>query len=380
MGNEVGRLHVVDVEAGAAVPPEGHFLYARDTDKTYSSDGTTLTLFSTGGGAYTDEQAQDAVGAMVDTTLVYTDSTPLLSRAALTGDVTASAGSNATTIANDAVTYAKIQNVTDARLLGRSAGSSGDVQEITVGTNLSLASGNLKCTAYTLGILDVKPGSADTPDDDFSSGSLDAKWTAVYGSSGTVDLFATGTTIATYDLASRPGWLMVQVGKNLGNKVYLRQDYTLPDGNSIVAAFACNSGFNTVAGAVNNSLAYGIAVNSTDSDISSGTYTYIYADTQNLTGPRPIIVSSVGSNYTGPDNCMGLGNVIYFRISRVGTNYSHFMSTNGGVTWCFLGTKALGGAADNVWIFWSLDTTITGPAPISGCKFFRLGTNNIDPW
>lgn len=48
--------------------------------------------------AYSNEQAQDAVGGMVDTTLVYTDSTPLLSRAALTGDVTASAGSNATTL------------------------------------------------------------------------------------------------------------------------------------------------------------------------------------------------------------------------------------------------------------------------------------------
>jgi parallel beta-helix repeat protein len=47
---------------------------------------------------YTDELAQDAVGAMVDTTLVYTDATPLLSRAALTGAVTASAGSNTTSL------------------------------------------------------------------------------------------------------------------------------------------------------------------------------------------------------------------------------------------------------------------------------------------
>ncbi len=47
---------------------------------------------------YTDEAAQDAVGAMVDTTLVYTDGTPLLSRAALTGAITASAGSNTTAL------------------------------------------------------------------------------------------------------------------------------------------------------------------------------------------------------------------------------------------------------------------------------------------
>lgn len=47
---------------------------------------------------YTDELAQDAVGAMVDTTLVYTDLTPQLSRAALTGAITASAGSNTTAL------------------------------------------------------------------------------------------------------------------------------------------------------------------------------------------------------------------------------------------------------------------------------------------
>lgn len=49
-------------------------------------------------------------------------------------------------IDNDAVTYAKIQNVTDARLLGRSAGSAGDAQEITVGSGLSLAAGSLTAT------------------------------------------------------------------------------------------------------------------------------------------------------------------------------------------------------------------------------------------
>jgi len=52
---------------------------------------------------YTDEQAQDAVGAMVDGTLVYVDATPLLTRAALSGDVTAPQGSNATTLANSGV-------------------------------------------------------------------------------------------------------------------------------------------------------------------------------------------------------------------------------------------------------------------------------------
>lgn len=60
---------------------DGNFLYSGDVTQ------------------YTDELAQDAIGAMIDSSLTYVDATPLLQRAALTGDVTAAAGSNATTIA-----------------------------------------------------------------------------------------------------------------------------------------------------------------------------------------------------------------------------------------------------------------------------------------
>lgn len=72
-----------------------------------------------------------------------------LSSAELSGDVTTS-GSNATTIANNAVTtvkildanvtYAKIQDVSAAsKLLGRGDSGAGDVQEITLGTGLSMS-------------------------------------------------------------------------------------------------------------------------------------------------------------------------------------------------------------------------------------------------
>lgn len=68
----------------------------------------------------------------------------------LTGDVTAGpgSGSQAATIANDAVTYAKMQNVSAAdRLLGRgNGGGSGDVQEIALGTNLSLSGTTLNAS------------------------------------------------------------------------------------------------------------------------------------------------------------------------------------------------------------------------------------------
>ncbi|HMK26705.1 MAG TPA: hypothetical protein VK483_11815 [Chitinophagaceae bacterium] len=68
------------------------------------------------------------------------------SHPALTGDVTTASGSVATTIATNAVTFSKFQSITDNRLLGRSAGSNGNMQEITVGSGLSLSGGALSAT------------------------------------------------------------------------------------------------------------------------------------------------------------------------------------------------------------------------------------------
>lgn len=64
-----------------------------------------LSTFDTGDLAegsnlyFTDERAQDAVGGMVDSTLVYVDATPVLKRAPITGDVSVPDGSNTATLA-----------------------------------------------------------------------------------------------------------------------------------------------------------------------------------------------------------------------------------------------------------------------------------------
>ena len=54
-----------------------------------------------------------------------------IQRSALTGDVTASAGSNATSIANDAVTNAKLANVATATFKGRSTAGTGDPEDLS---------------------------------------------------------------------------------------------------------------------------------------------------------------------------------------------------------------------------------------------------------
>jgi hypothetical protein len=73
-------------------------------------------------------------------------------------------------LADDNVTFAKIQNITDARLLGRSAGSNGDCQEITVGSGLSLAAGSLSLS-NTPGLVLLASATANNSTSvDFTSG------------------------------------------------------------------------------------------------------------------------------------------------------------------------------------------------------------------
>jgi hypothetical protein len=64
------------------------------------------------------------------------------------GDIVVSGGGAVWSIENDSVTFAKLQNISNARLIGRFSAGGGDAEQITLGTGLALSgSGVLSATA-----------------------------------------------------------------------------------------------------------------------------------------------------------------------------------------------------------------------------------------
>lgn len=110
-----------DSGRSAITPAEGEPIFTTDTKKLYVGDGSTVG------------------GIAVDTAVSDGDK----------GDITVSSSGATWTIDNDAVTYAKMQNVSAAsRLLGRgSASGSGDMQELTIGAGLTLTGTELSASS-----------------------------------------------------------------------------------------------------------------------------------------------------------------------------------------------------------------------------------------
>jgi collagen type I alpha len=112
--------------------------------------------------------------------------------AELSGDVTTS-GSNAATIAANAVTYSKMQDVSAASvLLGRGAGAgAGDPQEITLGTGLSMTGTTLSATAT--GGVTASPTPADNQVAVWTTASQIEGTSALTYSAGILGVGTTGT-------------------------------------------------------------------------------------------------------------------------------------------------------------------------------------------
>ncbi len=124
---------------------DANVTYAKIQDVTAAS-----RLLGRGSAGGSGDVQELTVGSGLSITGTVLDTAGSSGITQLTGDVTAGpgSGSQAATIPNDTVTYAKMQNVSAAdRLLGRgNGGGSGDVQEISLGSGLSLSGTTLSAT------------------------------------------------------------------------------------------------------------------------------------------------------------------------------------------------------------------------------------------
>ncbi|MBP6912351.1 MAG: hypothetical protein KBB86_00260, partial [Candidatus Pacebacteria bacterium] len=215
---------------------------------TFLTGNQTITLSGdvTGSGAtgITATIGADAVALGTDTTgnYVATIADAGSGRITVTGSGSENAGVTLD-IADDAVTFAKIQNITDARLIGRSAGSSGDAQEITVGTGLSLAGGALTSTItqYTNEDAQDAVGGALTSEFTYNDGGNSIAINSINWSK----LTSTPTTLSGYGITDSlsstlaDGTILIGNGSNVATAVTPSGDVTFS--NAGVATVANNS-------------------------------------------------------------------------------------------------------------------------------------------
>jgi hypothetical protein len=205
----------------------------------------------------------------------------------LTGDVTGSGtGSFAATIANDAVTYAKIQNVsvTD-RLLGRSTIGAGDVEEIVCTAAgralIDDADASAQRTTLGLGTLATQSGTFSGT----SSGTNTGDQTSIVGITGTKAQFNTAVTdgdILYSGDAYVPGGTDVSVADG-------------GTGRSVTVAYAPIVGGTTTTGAM-QSTAVGSAGQVLQSGGASAVPTYSTATYPSTAGTSGKRLKSDGTN------------------------------------------------------------------------------------
>lgn len=140
----IGNPMSVDVTVGAGASVWMLYDAHAGNWRVINAAGDVSGVFTSSGGTAPDD-AQYVVGAAnadltnekvatstTSITVTIGASTATWERAALTGDITASANSNATTIANDAVSNAKLANMAAWTIKMRNNAASGDPQDQTL--------------------------------------------------------------------------------------------------------------------------------------------------------------------------------------------------------------------------------------------------------
>lgn len=216
----------------------------------------------------------------------------------------------------------------------------------------------------------MKPGSADTPDADFN-GSL-GNYTAVAGSSGTVNLLLAGTDVTTvYDLTSRPGHLLIQVGT--ADLVSFRCDYTIPDGRSIVLAIA-----GSPQAQAGDNMVIGVNLNDDNTTATSGNFVrcMLEQDTTEWVAQATTSADTTGTEIS--TRSFNVAQAVFLRIVRATLTYHCFVSVDG-LAWTWIDSFVFAGALDNVWISVTGSST-ADRAHIVSIPWIREGDDTVDPW
>ena len=269
---------------------------------TYLTSNQTITLSGdvTGSGTtgITTTIAADAVALGTDTTgnYVATIADAGSGRITVSGSGSENAGVTLD-IANDAVTFAKIQNITDARLIGRSAGSSGDAQEITVGTGLSLSGGTLTSTItqYTNEDAQDAVGGALTSEFTYN----DAGNSIAINSIAWSKLTGTPTTLSGYGISDTSANLDTAITDDTGSGALVFG--TSP---TIGTATLTNPSIDKISNLTSNGF---VKTSGGDGTLSIDTNTYLTAETDTLSSVTGRgATTSTASSFTGGATIRGL--------------------------------------------------------------------------
>lgn len=221
---------------------------------------------------------------------------------ALTGDVTTSAGAVATTIANNAVTLAKMATMATASLLGRNTASTGNVEVLSASTARSLLG------IGTMGLLTANAATAITM---AASNALTAASGTSYGlqftgggyvatdGSSIMTLRAPYGGFAFYSPQAGGG---MNVMSTDSTQIYLNLDVVL----AATKGFSISGGIGSITGASNI-----ITLNAYDSFIfaSTGGSTRRLADLDNTGNLTCYYAYTDASNYAGGKLSTGSGSV-----------------------------------------------------------------------
>lgn len=206
------------------------------------------------------------------------------------GDISISASGTTLTIDNDVVSYAKMQNVSAAsKVLGRGDSGSGDVEEITLGTNLSITGTTLNAASGGLSFF-TESQSTTSPN-------------TVIPANKIVPNAGIGVSADTVIGTRLDGALLNVTPDNTatgGNK----------RGTNAIDIQFLRSNANEVAGALRSTIIGGNA-NKIEATATGGS-AIIGGLTNNATGVSTSILGSQGSTNNGPNSTIlgGLSNTI----------------------------------------------------------------------